>query len=218
MHAHIHRHTCLRHTRTHTWSNATVVTGFFVPPFPWLNFPFISSVTFIFFPTYLVLVPSQESSFDKYVCYFSAILVKYMQWNEMKWTELSSKCGSSCFSLLSFMQRFDLNGVQNEYKPSSKLTNPKQCNNVCFWKPFVLRSKLLFCLPCQSVDVSPSSHQAPSTSHARAHTSQWLPGGENENNYCKRGPETFVTCFNNINLEFLFLIDQRSMAAYLIAQ
>ena len=37
---------------------------------------------FIFFATYLVLVPS-ESSFDKYVCYFSAILVKYMQWNEM---------------------------------------------------------------------------------------------------------------------------------------
>ena len=38
---------------------------FFVPPFPWLSFPFISSVAFIFFATYLVLVPSQESSFDK---------------------------------------------------------------------------------------------------------------------------------------------------------
>ena len=46
-----------------------------------------SSVAFIFFATYLVLVTSQESSFDKYVCYFSAILVKYMQWNEMKWRE-----------------------------------------------------------------------------------------------------------------------------------
>ena len=44
-----------------------------------------SSVAFIFFATYLVLVPSQESSFDKYVWYFSAILVKYMEWNEMKW-------------------------------------------------------------------------------------------------------------------------------------
>ena len=38
---------------------------------------------FIFFATYLVQVPLQESSFDKYVCYFSAILVKYMQWNEL---------------------------------------------------------------------------------------------------------------------------------------
>ena len=59
----------------------------------WSAFLFIfklilSSVAFIFFATYLVStryqVPSQESSFDKYICYFSAILVKYMQCNEMK--------------------------------------------------------------------------------------------------------------------------------------
>ena len=39
MHAHIHGHTCLRHTRTHTRSNATVVTGF-CSSFPLAEFPF----------------------------------------------------------------------------------------------------------------------------------------------------------------------------------
>ena len=39
MHAHIHRCMCLRPTRTHTQSNATVVTGFCSRLFPWLNFP-----------------------------------------------------------------------------------------------------------------------------------------------------------------------------------
>ena len=39
MHAHLHRHTCLRHARTHTRSNATVVTGF-CSSFPLAEFPF----------------------------------------------------------------------------------------------------------------------------------------------------------------------------------
>ena len=39
MHAHIHGHTCLRHTRTHTRSNATVVTGF-CSSFPLAEFLF----------------------------------------------------------------------------------------------------------------------------------------------------------------------------------
>ena len=39
MHAHIHRHTCLSHVRTHTRSNATVVTGF-CSSFPLAEFPF----------------------------------------------------------------------------------------------------------------------------------------------------------------------------------
>ena len=39
MHAHIHGHPCLRHTRTHTRSNATVVTGF-CSSFPLAKFPF----------------------------------------------------------------------------------------------------------------------------------------------------------------------------------
>ena len=38
MHAHIHRRTCLRHTRTHTRSNAAVVTGF-CSSFPLAEFP-----------------------------------------------------------------------------------------------------------------------------------------------------------------------------------
>ena len=37
--SHIHGHTCLRHTRTHTRSNATVVTGF-CSSFPLAEFPF----------------------------------------------------------------------------------------------------------------------------------------------------------------------------------
>ena len=40
MHAHIHRHTCLSHARTHTRSNATVVTGFQCSSFPLAEFPF----------------------------------------------------------------------------------------------------------------------------------------------------------------------------------
>ena len=39
MHAHLHRHTCLSHARTHTRSNATVVTGF-CSSFPLAEFPF----------------------------------------------------------------------------------------------------------------------------------------------------------------------------------
>ena len=38
-HAHLHRHTCLSHARTHTRSNATVVTGF-CSSFPLAEFPF----------------------------------------------------------------------------------------------------------------------------------------------------------------------------------
>ena len=37
MHAHIHLCTCIRHTSTHTWSNATVDTWVFFPPIPLLG-------------------------------------------------------------------------------------------------------------------------------------------------------------------------------------
>ena len=37
MHAHVHCRTCLRHTCTHTWSNATVETRFFFPLLPLLS-------------------------------------------------------------------------------------------------------------------------------------------------------------------------------------
>ena len=42
-----------------------------------------SPFVLILFATYLMLVPSPESSLDKYVSYFSAIFVKHKQWIEM---------------------------------------------------------------------------------------------------------------------------------------
>ena len=49
MHAHLHRHTCLSHARTHTRSNATVVTGFCSSfPLYWLNFPFPCFLSFCY--------------------------------------------------------------------------------------------------------------------------------------------------------------------------
>ena len=58
-HAHIHRHTCLSHARTHTRSSATVVTGF-CSSFPLAEFPFP-----LFSSSVLVHVPSHSSFYTK---------------------------------------------------------------------------------------------------------------------------------------------------------
>ena len=47
MHAHVHCRTCLRHTCTHTWSNATVETWFF-PLLPLLS-PAICDIFFLMY-------------------------------------------------------------------------------------------------------------------------------------------------------------------------